>query len=822
MLKKIIKRNGTIEDFIPHKLNKWAEWAGEKLGDRVDWSTVVLETVQNFNDITTSKELQYKLIDSCLAMQDWPHNSMAGRLLGATLHKEVYPDGIPTVEELVYKLSELGVMVNLSYSKDEYELIENMIDHTRDFNLAQFQLSHIKNRYSLDNKITGEVYETAQFAYMRLALVLAETEPKENRLQLVEDYYDCFSKNHVNLPTNDFINLGTGHNGLASCCLIHAGDTVDSIGIGNFIAYRMTAMSAGIGFFLNTRSLGDSVRNGSIVHQGKLPYKALTGKGVKANLQKGRGGACTDFFQAMDPEASTMIQLQSIRSTEDTQNRDMHFAILFNKFVGEKAMRNEEIFQFNSFTAPDLFESLYGKDINDFIKLYDKYEKDITFKKTYINARKLVIETLKQTHEVATNYYGFIDEINRHTPFIEKIFSSNLCMEITQPTYPYFKMTDLYQLKDNGIMRFKDFEDNEITIPYSDVIINKAGKKTFAGNLQTGIDFKELIEKTPTSEVSLCSLGAVVIVNIKSDEDYARACYLLLKKIDRCIHMSDYPLPHIGWTAKNRMNAGVGIIGLAYHLAKKNIRYDSQEGLDEVHRVFERHAFFMIQQSLRIAKERGLAPWIHKTKWPEGWLPIDTYKKSVDELSNVPLQYDWESLRKDIIEFGGIGHSSLIAHMPTETSSKASGVPNGLYPIRELSMLKTDYSNVIEWCAPDGDILSEQYDIAWDVPTLALNKIYAVAQKFTDQSISADAYADRIKKPELSTKEMLNIFFNQIKYGQKTQYYQNALTKDKEEDIKNNKEILDSIRASDDENKIFIDVSSRREKQVCDGGACDV
>jgi ribonucleoside-diphosphate reductase alpha chain len=303
------------------------------------------------------------------------------------------------------------------------------------------------------------------------------------------------------------------------------------------------------------------------------------------------------------------------------------------------------------------------------------------------------------------------------------------CIEITQPTAPYLDMKDLYSSEDHG-----------------------------------------------RGEVSTCSLGAIAVCNITSDEEYEKTAYYTLKMIDECIHLSDYPLPHMEVTVKKRLNAGVGIIGLATSLARAGLSYSSKEGKRLIHEIAERHAYFVIKASLKRGKELGNAPWMHKTKWPLGWLPIDTYKKTVDQIVEPTYKYDWETLRQEIITNGGIRNSSLIAHMPTESSSKASGVPNGVYPIRGNSLKKKDGSNIIDWCATDSDLLEGKYDIAWNIPTKDMIECYAIIQKFTDQAISADFYKDRSIDLTITDEEMISDYLHFVKFGQKTRYYQNSLT----------------------------------------------
>jgi ribonucleoside-diphosphate reductase alpha chain len=765
MLTTIIKRSGKTEPYTPTKINNWGEWAAKKLGDRVDWGSVVMDTVKQFSGSVQSQVLQKELINQCLYRKDWPHNLMAGRLLAATLRKELYDELIPSVKSLVKKLEKLGLMKHLDYSDDDFAIAEKIIDHDRDFDMSHMQISQIRKKYSIQNRTTKEEYETPQFVYMRMALHLAEDEPKDVRMEHVKNFYNHFSFNRINAPSPNYINLGTNHKGYASCCLYTVGDTADSLAIGDHIAYKMTVMSAGIGGYIGTRSIGDPIRGGAIVHQGKMPYFKAVAGAVTANIQAGRGGACTQYYTVFDPEAKDFALAQNPRTPTGKQNRDIHFAAMLNRLVIKKLNNKGKIFAFTTYSAPDLMKALFSGDQDKFEEIYNKYENDDSFEKTYVDAEDICQVIVQQGFEVATHYLAFIDEINRHTPFNEPIHSSNLCLEITQPTSPYYRMTDLYSEEDHG-----------------------------------------------NGEVSLCSLGGIVEPNIRNDQEYESAAYYALKMIDKCIHISDYPLPHVGFTAKRRLNAGVGLLGVAYSLARKGIRYSSDEGLAEHHKISERHSYWVIRASLRLGKELGNAPWINKTKWPQGWLPIDTYKKSIDKLIgfDIALNYDWEQLRAEIIQNKGIRNSSLIAHMPTESSSKASGIPNSIYPVRELSMKKSDVSNILDWVAPDSDIYGENYELAWNIPSKRMIPIYGIYQKFTDQAISADLWKDRSINPTISKKEILEELILMFMAGMKTRYYQNSKTS------KQSNKIEESEKSTQNPIEAFIDEDSRG----CAGGSC--
>lgn len=780
MLKRIIKRNGTVEDFTPHKVNMWSQWASGSLGNRVDWSRVVLETIRQFGEEADSQDLQRQLIKTCLGKRSWPYNLMAGKLYIAIYRKEIYGDEIPTIQALQQRMCEYGLMRQLDYSDEEYVYLETIIDHTRDFNLAHFQIHQIRKKYSLQDRVTAKEFETPQFVFMRMAMALGEDEPKESRLMHVKNWYNHFSFNRINAPTPNYVNLGTTHNGYASCCLYAVDDNAQSLAIGDHIAYTMTYMSAGIGGIINTRSLGDPVRNGTITHQGKLPYYRSLAGAVKANLQGGRGGACTTYFSCFDPEALTIINLQNPRSTRDKQNRDIHFAIMFNRLFAVKVMKNEDVFTFNIKTAPDLMAAFFDGDSEKFDAIYSRYENDPHFKKNYVSARKILLTAGQQSFDVGTLYYFIVDEANRHTPFKDPIHSSNLCNEISEPTRAYSDMRDLYSENDVSYVKFLTNLGLEMKVPGNLAVTTSRGLISaidiVEGDQVNDVIVKSILEKKASPEVALCSLAALVEPNIKSDEEYASAAYYSLKMIDKCIHLSDYALPHIGFTAKRRLNAGVGLMGVATRMAKLGLKYDTQAGLDKLHQISERHAYFLIKASLQLGQELGTAPWMHKTKWPEGWLPIDTYKKAVDELAAPIYRYDWEALRQEVILSGGLRNSTLIAHMPGESSSKASGCANGIYPVRDLNMKKTDAHNAIDWCAVDDDIYGDQYQSAWEIDSVDMVKAYSVIQKFTDQSISADLYRDRTKEINITTDEIINVFKAMIKYGLKSRYYQNSLT----------------------------------------------
>lgn len=720
MITHIKKRNGSLQEFSASKVNGWSEWASKKLGGLVDWGSVVIDAVNKCPNVCTSLQLQQALIDTCLSRKTWEYNKMAGRLYTALIDREVYPDGVPTVKEVHQKLFDDGLMVKLNYTDAEYDECNQIIDHKMNLKYPHFQLNQIRFKYSLRNKVTKQEYESAQFVFMRMAMALAENE-KIDKMVHVKKWYEHFSHGRINAPTPNYVNLGTKLNGYASCCLYTTDDTASSLAAGDHIAYMMTVASAGIGTHIKTRSLGDPVRSGLIQHQGKLPYyRAMVGA-IGANLQNGRGGASTVYYSVFDPEVEVIQKLRHPTTPATKRIAGCHYSFGSNKLFARKVARNEEFAPFSYYDNEEMFEAQYEKDQTKFETLYTKYEKTAKVK---VNAREVALNALTQSYETGVHYLHLTDAMNKHTPFKDKIYLSNLCSEICLPVSPYKSVADLYK---------------------------------------TDLDYEP--------EIGLCSLGAIVVSNIESDEQYADAAYYALKMIDVCIHKSDYAFAHLGYTAKSRLSAGVGIIGLAHLMAKENLKYDTQSGRDFIHTLSESHMFHLISASLKLGKELGNAPWMNKTLWPTGWLPIDTYEKKVDELVTVSNTRDWESLRSAIIANDGIRNSVLASHMPCESSAISTGTTNGLYPIRELTIMKTNDTGVNHWAAPDGTKLKNKYQSAWDISTSDMIKVYSIVQKWTDQAISADLFVNIHGSQKVSSTDMIQDYLDMVKYGMKTRYY---------------------------------------------------
>lgn len=929
----VTKRDGSRELVNPVKLIKWNEWASKLLGSKVPWAQASQEVLNELYDGITTTELQDMLIKWFMELGTWNGNRMAGILWAPMLHKKYFPKGIPTVLEMHKNLQSLGLMRILPYSDEEYAEIETFIDHDRDMNYTHFQLKHITGKYSLVNYRTNKRFETPQFIYMRKAMALSEFISKDKRMTYIRDQYELFSENVVNSPTPNYVHLGTKLNGLVSCCLYTTLDTIPSLATGNAIAFRMTAIGAGIGGFIRSRGLGEEIRGGAISHNGKLPYYKSQAGDVKANMQAARAGACTSYYNIFDAEAMTIAQLQNPRTPANRQNRDMHFAVQYHSLFLKKALLDEDIFTFSCKSAPDLFDAFYSGDKNAFETLYNKYDQDDTFIKNYVSARELMVVVCRQSPDVGTHYEFYTDNANKQTPFKETIYSSNLCvapetliltdkgefpikdkqdqkvniwngwefspvvvrktgemrplitvtlsngkkLESTEKHkwYVYDKdmnvverhtdtlkkgdqleafilpgtdmvqslrvenISDINRHDDtycftepkrnrgtfNGIVTGQCLEIMEVTKGYREMdelfeegymytitiedtqgvtrvlqqgdafteLVNDEKTIIYGGDLQVGktvthlvknetFTISKVIEREQQPETALCSLSGIVLPNVRNDAHYDKAMFYAQHMIDYCINNSDYPFPQIAFTAKQRMNAGVGVLGVATIMARRGVRYDTTEGLAVAQELAQRHLYFAIKNSITHGEEKGNAPWMHKTKWPEGWMPFDDRSMEVDKFCTFKLHYDFDAQRVKLIKNKGMRFSCLIAHMPTESSSKAAGVPNSMYPVRELKMAKSDANNIIEWVAMDSDTLKDAYQSAWTISTEAMLKFYAVWQAYADQGISADTYADRSESIDLSATDLILTTAKAAAYGLKSRYYLNSKTNSSEKE----------------------------------------
>lgn len=750
MLKTLIKRSGKREAFDNAKANRWMVWAGEDILDRMDWSSIILEARNSAPEEMTTQDWQMHLINKLKARgsqnDGWPYMLMGGRLYTVYLMKKIHGSAYPHLADQVKSMIAKGLMRDMGYSDAELNELNELLNHDINLTMSWPQVEQYNHRYSLKDHVTKQTYETPQFAIMRMAMAVGEQYTGASRMALVKFQYEGLSEDIANPPSPNYSALGTRHFGMASCCLFDARDDAQSIKVAGNIAYDFTLASGGLGVLLSTRAPNDPVDGGRVSHGGRLNYiRKLVGD-TASNKQGPRGGAINIYDLVYSPEVELSAMMQNPRTPAELRERRLNITYMTNPFFSRKAARNEQYFTFTEFSAPDLYWSFFEADQSKFEALYAKYEADPNFKKDYRSAIETLCLFMAQEQEVSTMFWCDPSELNRHTSFKGTILHSNLCMEISVPTRPWMSMKDLY---------------NPEGLP------------------QNG-------------EVGICNIGSIPVHRLPFNpenplegiKEYKRALRVMYNIIDYAIDNSEYHYPAIRTQARSRRNSAVGMSGIATLMAQLNLRFDSLEGRKVIHQLAERHMYACVEVALEMGIERGNAPWMNGpnddgvdgTKWVDGWMPIDTYKKKIDEMVDSTLYFDWEDLRSRVVANKGIRFSSLVAHMPGEQATRKGNGSNSIYPLFALSVDLSDGSSNMPWAALDNDLIGHQYQMAFDLDYTSQMVHYGIIQKFTDQAGSYDEYSDRRGSTTISQKEFVARHLTRVRFGLPTKYYTRSLT----------------------------------------------
>ena len=743
---KVQKRDGRVESLDLDKMHLMVEEACDGLSN-VSASQVEMTSGIQFYDGITTAEIQEILIKSASDLIDLDHPNyqfVAARLLLFSLRKQLYggrremPSLIDHITKLAYD-DHYDRDIFTKYSQEEIEKVETFIDHDRDFLFTYAGLRQVVDKYLVQDRSVGKVHETPQFMYMMIALTIFREYPKETRLSYVRRYYDAISKHRLNIPTPIMAGVRTPLRQFASCVLVDVDDTLDSIFSSDMAIGRYVAQRAGIGINAGRiRGINSKIRGGEVQHTGVVPFLKKFESTVRCCTQNGiRGGSATVHFPIWHQEIQDIIVLKNNKGTEDNRVRKLDYSIQISKIFYERFIANGEISLFSPHDVPGLYDA-FGTD--GFDDLYVSFERDESVPRKSVKAQELILDILKERAETGRLYLMNIDHCNTHSSFKDKIEMSNLCQEITLPTYPLSHIDD-----------------------------------------QVG-------------EIALCILSAVNVGKIKSDEELEDLCDLAVRGLDELIDYQDYPIIAAELATKARRSLGIGYIGLAHYLAKLGYSYDSQEAWDAVHGLSESFQYYLLKSSNQLAREKGHCEYFGRTKYSSGTLPIDTYKKDVDELVSTELQHDWDMLRNDILEYG-LRNSTLSAQMPSESSSVVSNATNGIEPPRGYLSIKKSKKGPLKQIVPQYATLKNNYTLLWDMESnRGYINIVAIMQKFFDQAISGNWSYNPQNYPdnEVPVSVMAQDLLTTYKYGWKTSYYQNTYDF-KTDEVEDTKESLDSL-----------------------------
>ena len=745
---KVRKRNGSVEPLNLDKIHKVVDEACEGLGSAVSASQVEMNSGIQFYDGITTAEIQEILVRSAsdlISLESPNYQFVAARLRlyglrkqvfgleWVTNHPSVYDHATTCVKRGVYDDSILG-----KYSTEEWDKINSWIDHDRDMLFTYAGLRQVADKYLVQDRSSGEVYETPQYMYMMIAVTLFQ-EYKEDRLSYVKRYYDAISKHKINIPTPIMGGVRTPLRQFASCVLIDSDDTLNSIFTSDMAIGKYVAQRAGIGINAGRiRGINSKIRGGEVQHTGVVPFLKKFESTVRCCTQNGiRGGSATVHFPIWHQEIEDILVLKNNKGTEDNRVRKLDYSIQLSKLFYERFIRNETITLFSPHDVPGLYDS-FGTP--DFDNLYTRYEADTSIPSRTVPAQELILNLLKERAETGRVYLMNIDHCNEHSSFKDKVNMSNLCQEITLPTDPINHIDE-----DAG-------------------------------------------------EIALCILSAVNVGKIRKIDDLENICDLAVRGLEELIDYQEYPVAAARRSTLARRSLGIGFIGLAHYLAKNGVNYADTEAHQLVHDLTEAFQYYLLKASNTLAKERGACAGFAGTKYSDGILPIDTYKKEVDEIVGNELKYDWTSLRHSIATHG-LRHSTLSAQMPSESSSVVSNATNGIEPPRDYLSIKKSKKGPLKQIVPQYNSLRANYTLLWDMPNNdGYIKIVAVMQKFFDQAISGNWSYNPENYPnnEIPVSVMANDLLTTYKYGWKTSYYQNTYDIKKDEETSST-EMLDNL-----------------------------
>ena len=734
----IVKRNGNKEHLNIDKIHFVVNHACKGLAG-VSSSQIEMNANLQFYDGMSTTEIQDVLIRSAndlISLDAVNYQYAAARLLSYSINKEVFGEykSIPLSQMIDQNIGR-GVYdkaILSSYTKEEFATLDSYIRHSRDENFTYAGLRQVVDKYLCQDRSNNQLFETPQYMYMMIAATLFAEYPKETRLQYVRKYYDATSLFKINIPTPVMAGVRTPVRQFASCVLVDANDTLDSIFASDMAIGRYTAQRAGIGINAGRiRAVNSKIRGGEVAHTGIIPFLKKFESTVRCCTQNGvRGGSATTHFPFWHYEIEDILVLKNNKGTEDNRVRKLDYSIQLNKTMYERLLSGGDITLFSPHDVPDLYEAYFG-DADTFKELYEKYERATSIRKKKLSARDLFSALIKERAETGRIYIMNVDHCNTHSSFKDTVYMSNLCQEITLPTKPLEHIDD-----ENG-------------------------------------------------EIALCILSAINVGLIKELSELEELADLAVRSLEEIIDYQKYPIRAAEVSTKARRSLGVGYIGLAHYLAKNKAKYSDPEAWKLVHDLSESFQYYLLKASNKLAQERGACEYFNRTKYSDGILPIDTYKTEVDTIVENKLNHDWNSLRNDIVEHG-LRHSTLSAQMPSESSSVVSNATNGIEPPRGYLSVKKSKKGPLKQIVPQYNSLKNYYTLLWDMPSNeGYINIVSVMQKFFDQGLSGNWSYNPTHFPdnEVPMSVMMKDLLTTYKLGWKTSYYQNTYDYKTDDDI---------------------------------------
>lgn len=728
----VSKRDGRKEPLDLDKIHRVIEWAAEGLNN-VSVSQVELKSHIQFYDGIRTKDIHETIIKAAadqISKESPDYQYLAARLAVFHLRKKAYGQfEPPRLFDHVTKMvgdKRYDAHLLVDYTEQELDELDAYLDHSRDLNFSYAAVKQLEGKYLVQNRVSGEIYESAQFLYILVAASLFSDCPRETRTDYIKRFYDAVSLFKISLPTPIMSGVRTPTRQFSSCVLIECGDSLDSINATSSAIVKYVSQRAGIGINAGRiRALGSHIRNGEAYHTGCIPFYKHFQTAVKSCSQGGvRGGAATLFYPLWHLEVENLLVLKNNRGVDDNRVRHLDYGVQFNKLMYSRLIKDDYITLFSPSDVPGLYDAFF-EDQAEFDALYVKYEQDESIRKKRIKAIELFSMFAQERASTGRIYLQNVDHCNTHSPFISKVApirQSNLCLEIALPTKPLNNVND------------------------------------------------------EEGEIALCTLSAFNLGAIESLDELEELAELAVRALDNLLDFQDYPVPAAKNATMGRRTLGIGVINYAYYLAKNGKRYSDGSANALTHKTFEAIQYYLMKASNELAKERGACPKFNETTYSQGIMPTDTYKRDLDKICDEPLHLDWDTLRASIKEHG-MRNSTLSALMPSETSSQISNATNGIEPPRGHISVKASKDGILKQVVPEYERLKDQYELLWDIPSNdGYLQLVGIMQKFVDQTISANTNYDpnKFEGGKVPMQVLLKDLLSAYKLGVKTLYYHNT------------------------------------------------
>lgn len=734
---QVIKRSGNKEQLTVEKWQAQIAKICRGIAD-VSQSMIEIKAQPHFYDGITTREIDEITLRAIVDLIDVEANPdightnyqyVAGKQRLSMLRKDVYGSYQPPhLYELVKKNVEVGLYTSdlLSwYTEDDWNKMEEMLEHEKDELYSYAAIEQLIEKYLVRNRSTKTIYETPQVRYMvAAATVFHREEPNSARMRYIKEYYNAASDGLFTLATPVLAGLGTPTKQFSSCVLIRSDDDLDSIFASGEMMAKYASKRAGIGLEIGRlRPLGAPIRGGEIMHTGMIPFLKKWFGDLRSCSQGGiRNASCTVYFPIWHYQFDDLIVLKNNQGTEETRVRHLDYAVVLSAMFWRRFKNKENITFFDPNEVPDLYEAFY-RDIDQFDKLYVKYEKRADLRKKVMSAEEVFKSgILKERTDTGRIYLMYVDNVQRQGPFdtkIDPIYQSNLCAEIVLPNRPFKRLDD-----DSG-------------------------------------------------RISLCTLGSINWGALRNPEDMRRACRILHRSLNNILDYQDFLSIQSKLSNDEIRPLGIGVTNLAYWHAKRGMRYGEADSLAEVKSWIEHQAYYLTEASVELAKERGKCISSDNTWYGRGVFPWERRAVGVNDLTNFESELDWEPLREQMKEYG-IRNATLMAIAPVESSSVVINSTNGIEMPMSLISTKESKAGSFTQVVPEYHKLKNKYQLMWEqTDCVGYLKTAAVLAAYVDQSISTNTFynpahfSDRKIPTTLIAKNLMNFYY----WGGKTLYY---------------------------------------------------